>query len=83
MAPRNPEWYPVSRGDIQSVYFDRHHYIHNEDGQEEVYDLDNDLMEAIDLIDSSAGQEVAKDCRRFMDEYLSQIDIPKQWRSRQ
>jgi arylsulfatase A-like enzyme len=52
-----PEWYPVSKGYMQSLTTHRYHYIKNGDGQEEIYDLQNDPWEKRNLIrlEESAG----------------------------
>jgi arylsulfatase A-like enzyme len=56
-ASNLPEWYPVSKGNMQSLMTDRYHYIKNGDGQEEIYDLQNDPGEKRNLIrlEDSAG----------------------------
>ncbi len=56
-APRLPEWFPVSRGDMKSVVDDRWHYILNGDGIEELYDLESDFRERVDLADRAEASE--------------------------
>jgi arylsulfatase A-like enzyme len=46
-----PEWFPVSKGDMQSLIFDRHHYIKSGDGREELYDIELDPWEKRNLAD--------------------------------
>jgi arylsulfatase A-like enzyme len=47
-----PEWFPVSKGDMQSLILDRYHYIKNGSGREELYDIDTDPWEKHDLAGS-------------------------------
>jgi hypothetical protein len=49
-----PEWFPASKGDMQSLILDRYHYIKNGDGREELYDIESDPWEKRDL----AGKEL-------------------------
>ncbi len=50
-AIRQPEWYPASKGDLQSIVSDGGHYILNRGtGQEELYDFAEDPGEQRDLI---------------------------------
>jgi arylsulfatase A-like enzyme len=44
-----PEWYPISRGDMESVFADPWKYIRNGDGSEELYDLRADPGETSNL----------------------------------
>lgn len=45
-----PSWYPTRRGNLGSIVRHELHYIRNYgDGQEELYDLSNDLKETRDL----------------------------------
>jgi arylsulfatase A-like enzyme len=44
-----PEYYPISKGSIESVFADPYKYILNGDGREELYDLRQDPGEARDL----------------------------------
>ena len=55
-APRQPEWYPLARGDIRSVIVWPWQYIRNGDGSEELYDLEND---AAGLVDRSVSDPAA------------------------
>jgi len=56
-ASNLPEWYPVSKGNMQSLTTDHYHYIKNGDGEEEIYDLQHDPWEKHNLIhlEESAG----------------------------
>jgi arylsulfatase A-like enzyme len=47
-----PEWFPVSKGDMQSLILDRYHYIKNGSGREELYDIETDPWEKRDLAGS-------------------------------
>ncbi len=44
-----PEWYPIRKGDMESVFADPWKYIRNGDGSEELYDLRADPGESRDL----------------------------------
>lgn len=44
-----PEWFPVSKGDMQSLVVDGLRYIRNGDGREELYRVADDPMERADL----------------------------------
>ncbi len=51
-----PQWFPISRGNMQSLVFDDHHYIKNGDGQEELYNWHDDPMEQSDLVGSDRAR---------------------------
>ena len=60
-APRLPDWFPVSRGDMASLIDERWQYIRNGDGVEEFYDLDEDPGERRDLAaDPARGADIAR-----------------------
>lgn len=44
-----PFWAPVNRGDMATLFSDGYHYIRNGDGIEELYNLDEDPGELVDL----------------------------------
>jgi arylsulfatase A-like enzyme len=51
-----PRWYPVSRGDLNSIAFDGVRYIRNEgDGTEELYDFEHDVLERWNLLAADSG----------------------------
>lgn len=56
--PWRPEWFPVHKGDMQSLVDARYHYIRNGDGREELYDFENDPWEKRDLAGSEVGSRV-------------------------
>ncbi len=69
-APRDPEWTPVSKGDMKSLVTDDMHYIRNGDGSEEVYDLRHDPAERNDLIQTTRGAKAAAHARRILEGIL-------------
>jgi len=52
-APRQPDWFPVSSGDMRSLVLWPDHYIVKGDGHEELYDLVADPAESEDRVDSA------------------------------
>jgi len=66
--PRAPKEYPISRGgDLTSLVSSRYHYIRNGDGQEELYDLEVDPAEELDLAKTAAGREILEQFRRRLE----------------
>ncbi len=53
--PRTPGWYPVHKGDMQTLVWDGLGYIRNGDGTEELYDLASDPEQRVDLSSSETG----------------------------
>jgi arylsulfatase A-like enzyme len=54
-----PRWFPVSRGDLNSIAFDGLRYIRNEgDGGEELYDFEHDVLERWNLLESDSGRRI-------------------------
>jgi len=53
-APNQPDWFPVSAGDMRSVIIDGVRYILNGDGREELYDYRTDPGEGTNLIGDTA-----------------------------
>lgn len=51
-----PQWFPISRGNMQSLAFRDYHYIKNGDGQEELYNWHDDPMEQANLAGSDHGR---------------------------
>jgi hypothetical protein len=43
---------------MSSLVFDKYHYIKNGDGREELYDIESDRAEAIDLTRSEKGRQM-------------------------
>ena len=60
--PWKPKWFPIHKGDMQSLVDARYHYIRNGDGREELYDLQNDPWEQRDL---SGSEEASPALTRF------------------
>lgn len=66
-----PSWFPTSRGKMKSLLADRYQYIHNGDGREELYDLENDPLEANDLASSEPGKRLISDFRASLQDLLA------------
>ncbi|MDT8303199.1 MAG: sulfatase [Sedimentisphaerales bacterium] len=66
-APWDPEWAPVSKGDMKSLVTGEIHYIRNGDGTEEVYNLREDPMEHNNLIQTPRGAEAAAKARHIIE----------------
>ena len=56
LAPRLPEWYPSSKGDVLGVLEGGLRYIRNGDGVPEVYDFDRDPWERQNLAEDPSLQ---------------------------
>jgi arylsulfatase A-like enzyme len=67
-APWDPEWAPVSKGDMKSLVTGEMHYIRNGDGTEEVYNIRADPEEQNNLIQTPRGAEAAAEARRIIEE---------------
>jgi arylsulfatase A-like enzyme len=68
LVPRQPFWYPVSRGDLVSATAGPLRFIRNlGDGTEELFDVVADPMERRDLAADSAGQATLPTFRRLTD----------------
>lgn len=46
-----PEWYPISGGDMRSLVLGRFHFISGPGEREELYDIDADPLEQVDLLE--------------------------------
>lgn len=68
-SPNNPDWYPVSAGDMRSIMIGDLRYIENADGTPEVYDLRADPWEQNDLSETDVGRRLIPEARRIMDSY--------------
>lgn len=44
------DWYPIADGDLKSILANGYHYIVNENGSEELYDIHRDSMEQDNLV---------------------------------
>jgi arylsulfatase A-like enzyme len=66
-APGLLPHYAVAKGDMQSVLFENHRYIHNlGDGHEELYDIGADPGEREDLANTDQGRELVQKLRKVM-----------------
>jgi len=66
-APWDPNWAPVSKGDMKSLVTGEMHYIRNGDGTEEVYNLRDDPEEHNNLIEIPLGAEAAAKARHVIE----------------
>ena len=57
---RTAKWYPVTRGDMKSVVAESLRYIHDGDGQEELYGLFSDQWETHDLVQADSLTAAAR-----------------------
>ena len=57
---RTARWYPVTKGDMKSVVAESLRYIHDGDGQEELYGLLSDQWEAHDLLKTDSLTAAAR-----------------------
>jgi arylsulfatase A-like enzyme len=62
LAPRLPDWFPVSQGDMQSLVSGRWHFISGGTG-EELYDIASDLAEMDDLTGRAGFDQVQRALR--------------------
>jgi arylsulfatase A-like enzyme len=69
VAPRQPAWYPLARGDMRAVLLWPWQYIRNGDGQEELYDLGSDPFGIADLAarDTATLRQLRAELARFPD----------------
>ncbi|MEO7501051.1 MAG: sulfatase-like hydrolase/transferase, partial [Gemmatimonadaceae bacterium] len=66
-ARNGPSWYAVARGDMQSIVIQRHHYIRNGDGREELFDIVADPWETVDLAKTQTGKGMLVSARAALD----------------
>lgn len=59
---------PAFLGDMKSLVIDRKHCILNGDGREEVYDLDSDPQENVDLSGTEEGRQINQRFRSLLKE---------------
>jgi arylsulfatase A-like enzyme len=65
-----PQRLPFTKGDMKSLLMDGLHYIRNGDGQEELYDFDNDPAETQDLSNDERGRRVLGRFRGKLNEII-------------
>jgi arylsulfatase A-like enzyme len=70
-ASGQPEWFPVSKGDMKSVLFDGRRYIRNGDGSEELYDFHADAWETRNLASAPENRNVMERFRAIVAEGTS------------
>lgn len=70
--PNQPDWYPSSQGDINSIAFDGWRYIRQEgSGAEELYDFSHDLLERWNRAGSPDGARILPRYRAALDSLLA------------
>lgn len=73
--PRNqPDWYPVSEGDMRSLVYGRFHLIARPGGGEDLYDIVSDPFEQRNLIHESVPDDTLEVMRRTLSE-LKRRDV--------
>lgn len=63
-----PDWFPISKGDMKSLVLGGMRYIRNGDGSEELYDHYEDPWEQNDLADSVAHRDTLARLRALLSE---------------
>jgi arylsulfatase A-like enzyme len=69
--PWSPQLYPITRGNMASLTTDRYKYIRNDDGQEELYDIQTDPEEWHDLRDDRHARPELDKLRASLSSMLS------------
>jgi arylsulfatase A-like enzyme len=69
-----PDWFPASKGDMQSLILDRYHYIKDADGREELYDIETDPWEKNDL---AGSERSASRIGKFRDKLRSVFPLKR------
>ena len=69
-------WYPLSKGDMQSLIGGGYHYIKNGDGSEELYDFQNDAAEERNLADTDVGRRIIAQRRESLTAMLAASPQP-------
>jgi arylsulfatase A-like enzyme len=57
-------WYPLTKGDMKSTIRGGYHYIWNQDGEEELFDVDQDREELMNLAGSEEGRRIIRGLRQ-------------------
>ena len=66
-ARRQPDWFPISKGDMKSVVSAGLHYIRNGDGSEELYDYQGDPWERANLAPDAEHHSDLEQLRGLLD----------------
>ncbi len=74
-APRQPEWYPISKGDMKSLVVNKWHYIRNGDGREELYNFENDPLEKKNLIHFEKDRQALAWFRTSLETILQRSEV--------
>jgi len=72
-APNRPDRFPVSKGDMRSLIWERLHYIRRGDGEEELYHIDSDPDEQRNRIGEPALQNALQTLRAELRARESQL----------
>jgi arylsulfatase A-like enzyme len=67
-ATGQPEWFPISKGNMKSLLFRGLRYIKNGDGTEELYDFYKDPLETNNLVSSDAHRASLAEFRALLDQ---------------
>jgi len=59
-------WYPLNKGDMNSIVAAGYHYIQNQNGDEELYDFEHDRAEGRNLATSEEGQQIIQQLRTML-----------------
>ncbi len=65
-APNLPDRFPVSKGDMKSLIYNRFHYILNGDLREELYNFENDPWEQQNLAGTSEFSQIMDQFREAL-----------------
>ncbi len=69
-ATGQPDWFPVSKGNMKSIFYNKYRYIKNGDNTEELYDFLNDPWEKHDLAQRTEMQSYLVEFRNLLREIL-------------
>jgi arylsulfatase A-like enzyme len=69
-------WMPASKGDMQSIVLKGMHYIHSEQGHEELYDMERDAAEMHDLASLPEYRQVLEEARQALQDALKDRALP-------
>src|SRR5262249_15194244 len=67
-----PDWFPVSKGNMKSIVFRGMRYIKNGDGTEELYDYDQDPWELHNLALSADHRDTLEQLRASLNQTIDQ-----------
>jgi arylsulfatase A-like enzyme len=65
-SPDAPVWSHAAKGEVRSLIVGKYRYIHNSDGSEETYNIEDDPGEQNDLVNSVQGRQMLNLCRQSL-----------------